>query len=200
MIWEQILVLYLYKYCDPHWCHNCHRIEPMRYAVIPARNPPKVQTWCHPQCPRGLRRRSTVARLLRLWVRIPPGAWMFVCCDCCVLSGRGLCNAWMMHPEESYWLWCVVVCDLETSWMRWPWPALGSSNKGGENTGCHRRKGPNFRKVFLRSNYNDITQKTYIQSSMVMEILARGVWNFDSHYSLIDFQIHIETGRNIWFL
>jgi len=84
---------------------------------------------------------------------------MFVCCDCCVLSGRGLCNAWMMHPEESYWLWCVVVCDLETSWMRWPWPALGSSNKGGENTGCHRRKGPNFRKVFLRSNYNDITQK-----------------------------------------
>jgi hypothetical protein len=23
--------------------------------------------------------RSTVARLLRLWVRIPPGAWIFVC-------------------------------------------------------------------------------------------------------------------------
>ena len=30
------------------------------------------------QWPRGLRRRSTAARLLRLWVRIPPGAWMFV--------------------------------------------------------------------------------------------------------------------------
>ena len=29
------------------------------------------------QWPRGLRRRSTAARLLRLWVRIPPGAWMF---------------------------------------------------------------------------------------------------------------------------
>ena len=31
------------------------------------------------QWPRGLRRRSTAARLLGLWFRIPPGAWMFVC-------------------------------------------------------------------------------------------------------------------------
>ena len=38
-------------------------------------------------------------------------------------------------------------------------------------TGCPRRKGPNFRRVFLRSNYTDITQNTYIQSSMVTEIL-----------------------------
>ena len=30
------------------------------------------------QWPRGLRRRSAAARMLRLWVRIPPGAWMFV--------------------------------------------------------------------------------------------------------------------------
>jgi hypothetical protein len=44
------------------------------------------------QWPRGLRRRSSAARLLRSCVRIPPGAWMFVCCGCCVLSGRGLCE------------------------------------------------------------------------------------------------------------
>jgi len=36
------------------------------------------------QWPRGLRRRSKAARLLRLWVRIPPRAWTFVCCECCV--------------------------------------------------------------------------------------------------------------------
>jgi len=42
-------------------------------------------------------------------------------------------------------------------------------------TECPRRKGPNFGKVFLRSNYNDITKNTYIQSSMVTEILAREV-------------------------
>ena len=44
------------------------------------------------QWPRGLGRRSTAARLLRSWVRIPPGAWMSVCRECCVLSGRGLCD------------------------------------------------------------------------------------------------------------
>ena len=67
---------------------------------------------CRSQWPRGLRPRSAAARLLRLWVRIPPGAWMFVCCECCVLSGRGLCYEPITRPEESYRLWCVVVCDL----------------------------------------------------------------------------------------
>ena len=55
------------------------------------------------------------ARLLRSWVRIPPGAWIFVCCECRVLSGRGLCDELITLPEESYRLCCVVVCDLETS-------------------------------------------------------------------------------------
>jgi hypothetical protein len=40
-------------------------------------------------------------------------------------------------------------------------------------TGCPRRKGPNFGRVFLRSNYTDITQNTYIQSWMFTDILAR---------------------------
>ena len=55
------------------------------------------------------------AHLLRSWVRIPLGAWIFVCCECRVLSGRGLCDELITRPEESYRLWCVVVCDLETS-------------------------------------------------------------------------------------
>ena len=38
-----------------------------------------------------------------------------VCCDCGVLLGRGLCDELVSRPEESYRLWCVVVCDLETS-------------------------------------------------------------------------------------
>jgi len=32
-----------------------------------------------------------------------------------VLSGRGLCDELITRPEESYRLWCVVVCDLVTS-------------------------------------------------------------------------------------
>ena len=83
---------------------------------------------CHSwsQWPCGLRPRSAAVRLLRLWVRIPPEAWMSVSCDCCALSGRGLCDELITRPEESYRLWCVVVCDLETSWMRRPWPNGGS--------------------------------------------------------------------------
>jgi uncharacterized protein YijF (DUF1287 family) len=54
---------------------------------------------------------------------------MFVCCECCVLSGRGLCDELITRPEEYYRLWCVVVCDLETSRMRKSWPALGRSKK-----------------------------------------------------------------------
>ena len=84
--------------------------------------------YCRSQWPRGLRRRSAAARLLRSWVRIPPGAWMFVCFECCVLSGRGLCDELITRPEESYRLWCVVVCNFETSWMR-------SQNKAGWTAG-----------------------------------------------------------------
>jgi hypothetical protein len=70
-----------------------------------------------------------IARLLRLWVRIPPEAWMSLCCECLVLSGRGPCDELVTRPEESYRLWRVVVCDLETSWMRKPCSPLGRSVK-----------------------------------------------------------------------
>jgi hypothetical protein len=40
-------------------------------------------------------------------------------------------------------------------------------------TGCNRRNGPYFGRVFLRSNYTKKPQNTYTQSSMVTEILAR---------------------------
>jgi hypothetical protein len=45
--------------------------------------------------------------------------------QCCVLSGKGLCDELVTHPEESYRLWFVVECDLETSRMRRAWSVLG---------------------------------------------------------------------------
>ena len=39
-------------------------------------------------------------------------------------------------------------------------------------TECSRRKGQNFGRVFLMLKYTDITQKTYIQSWTVTEIMA----------------------------
>ena len=48
----------------------------------------------------GLRCGSAVVRLLILWVRIQAGAWLSVCCECSVLSGRGLCGELITRPEE----------------------------------------------------------------------------------------------------
>ena len=54
---------------------------------------------------------------------------MFMCCGCCVLSGRGLCDGLIIRSEESYRLWCIVVCDHETSQARRLKPArAGMSN------------------------------------------------------------------------
>jgi hypothetical protein len=50
-----------------------------------------------------------------------PTGGMDICCECRVLSGRGLCDELITRPEESYRLWCVVVCDLETSRMGAPY-------------------------------------------------------------------------------
>jgi hypothetical protein len=63
------------------------------------------------QWQRGLRCRSAADRLRGSWVRIPPGAWMFVSCTVFVLCGRGLCDGPIPRPEESYGLWCVLECD-----------------------------------------------------------------------------------------
>ena len=58
------------------------------------------------QWPRRLRRGSAAARLLKLSGSNP--TWgMDVCCECCVLSGRGLCDGLITCPEESYRVWCV---------------------------------------------------------------------------------------------
>jgi len=83
------------------------------------------------QRPRGLRLKSAVARLLGLWVRIPPGAWMFVSCDCCVLSGRGLCVRPITWPEESYRVWSVWVWSwiLGNEEVFAHWGLLGNGKK-----------------------------------------------------------------------
>ena len=67
-------------------------------------------------------------------------------------------------------------------------------------TGCNRSNVRDFGRVFLRSNYTYIIQNTYTQSWTFTEIMAGEIWKFDSRYSLIDYQIHIESGRNMWFL
>ena len=67
--------IYIYLYYNIKLCYN----SPTCFgAPAPSsRNFDIVfvtATKCRSQWPRGLRPRSAAARLLRLWVRIPPGA------------------------------------------------------------------------------------------------------------------------------
>jgi hypothetical protein len=77
---------------------------------------------CRSHLSRCLRRGSAAARLLALWVRIPPAAWMSVSCECCVLSGRGLCVGADHSPRGVLENYGVSECDREVSVMRRPWP------------------------------------------------------------------------------
>ena len=111
LVWGQLRRFRIPSICLVLYSH------PEHWAVSSG---PKVlffRQWhrCRSQWLHGLRRGSEAARLLRFWFRIPPEAWMFVFCECCVLWGRGLCDELITRPEESYRLCCVVVCDLETS-------------------------------------------------------------------------------------
>ena len=62
------------------------------------------------------------------------GRSLFFCCECCVLSGRGHCDEPITRPEDSYWVWCVVVCGVEPSRMRKVWPVLGRCATGKINS------------------------------------------------------------------
>jgi hypothetical protein len=53
------------------------------------------------QWPCGLRRGSAAACVLGLWVRIPPGAWLSVLCECCVLFDQGHCFGLIAHQGSS---------------------------------------------------------------------------------------------------
>jgi hypothetical protein len=71
---------------------------------------------------------------------------MSVSCECCVMSGRGLCDGPIPCPEESYLLSCVILYDLETSRMRRPRPELGC---------CAKEKSTSIVKnVFLSSQHH----------------------------------------------
>ena len=84
----------------PYYDHNTQRLHNIWRRIACFCN--SKWSGSRSQQPLGLRRRSTAARLLQSWFRIPPVAWMFVCCECCVLSGRALCDGLITRPEESY--------------------------------------------------------------------------------------------------
>jgi hypothetical protein len=57
-----------------------------------------------------------------------------------VLSGKGLCDELITRPEESYGLWRVVVCDLETSKDEAKSPLKGCEYKPTMGYDAERKK------------------------------------------------------------
>jgi len=73
---------------------------------------------------------------------------MSVCCECCVLSGRGLCNELITRPEESYRLWWVM-CGLEKQ-------TLVNEEEGQGPLGGYRTKGGN---IYIDIDYSYMRTK-----------------------------------------
>jgi hypothetical protein len=117
--------LFSLSFCDQQFVR-------MSYVSIAWYMPsPSHSRFCHPNnvwntssykkyvrkvWPRCRWRRSAAGHLLELRVRIPPGEWMFFCCECRVLSevsatGRSLVQR---SPIESvcYWVWSGVTITI----------------------------------------------------------------------------------------
>ena len=82
-----------------------------------------------------------------------PTSGMDVCRECCVFSGRGLCDGLITRPEDSYRLLCVVR-DLENLMNGRLWPTGGGrllrqkqTNKSLVNT-CLKFRTPLISKYF----------------------------------------------------
>ena len=71
---------------------------------------------------------------------MPPGAWMSVCCECCVLSVRGIWNGLITRPEESYRLWRVIVCDQENLKLEEAKARYRAVKIQPQSMGCNTRK------------------------------------------------------------
>jgi hypothetical protein len=100
-------------------CVRKHQVK--RLLRTANHSPPVARQYykgCRSRWQRCLRLGTAVSRFLRLRVRIPPGAWMPVSCECFVLSGWGLSFGLITGPEESYRVWSWSL-DNEGALAHW---------------------------------------------------------------------------------
>ena len=103
---------------------------------------------------------------------------MSVCCECCVLSGRGLYDELITRPEESYRLWCVIVCDLETSLIRKPWPHWGLSRQKQ----TINLKAPSFEGTGLNLNTPSVVEGFVSEDTLVS---PRGIQTSNTNMGVV---------------
>jgi hypothetical protein len=129
---------------------------------------------------------------------------MFVCCECCVLSGRGLCDELITRPEESYRLWHVAVCDKETSKSRRLKPATGLWKikpqwvvTPGKQTNIKVNINVFKTGDLCFSIYNFFTSTTFSLQNMVISFCVCFLWQ---KAMINTFKLNLETASTTeWF-
>ena len=96
MLCEKVIVTFFggggAENSPPFWYTSCFPTVIFLAFLVRVTCAKLISLFCRPndvfrsQWPRGLRRRSAGIRMLRLWVRIPPGTWNssvmnVVCCE-----------------------------------------------------------------------------------------------------------------------
>jgi hypothetical protein len=109
-----------------------------RYALRQPRTDTKNIASTRVWAPDRLARSKSLYRLRYPGRPNPAGTWKSVSCECCVLSGRGVCDGPITRPEEAYWVWCV---ELNVILKPQQWRGLGplglSSHKKTSNKQQH---------------------------------------------------------------
>jgi hypothetical protein len=109
-----------------------------------------------------------------------------------VLSGRGLCDGLITRPEESYQLWCVVVCDLETSGLRRPWPTGGCRAKIKQTNPHRTTKGLGYVTIFDQES--DLDAKSSNRLKSYLEYRSHTVRYFQIEVHKHEYQVMVNKG------
>ena len=142
-----------------HWCVSrscCIVYFPLSCARLPLSLVAHVAAYCVPLS-------------VSLYLLVTMALSM---CTCSVrLCGglRSLCcsSKLQLYVSSLYDCYIALLTFYRSSGAN---PTLDIGTVNEEYTGCNRRNGPDFGRVFLMLNYTEKPQNTYIQSSMVTEI------------------------------
>jgi hypothetical protein len=89
---------------------------------------------------------------------------MSVSCECCVFSGRGLCDELIARPEESCRVWCVWV---------WSWSL---DTEGAHRGICAVVKKGNFLRIFPHNRRRNTRVKKNTQQRASWLLLFTRYW------------------------
>jgi len=129
---------------------------------------------------------SRTIHLLRMWVRIPPGAWMFVCCECCQVEVSA--TSWSLvqrSPTDCGASLCVIEKPRE-------WGGTGPLGGGGAFASkTNKISSPNRSSVIVKMvtfNKQSCMVATFVIFGCTKRTIFRKAVNISKRYYHISFQ------------